>query len=64
MIQVASNSLSGFDEGSDTPKTYKEVHKHKNQAGWWISMKKVFHAMETKGILMSSMPAGIKVVGN
>jgi Reverse transcriptase (RNA-dependent DNA polymerase) len=44
------------------------VIKHKNQAGLWASMKKEFHAMETKGVweivLISSMPAGRKVVGN
>jgi hypothetical protein len=34
MIQAAFNSVSGFDDGSDTPKNYKEVLKHKNQAGW------------------------------
>jgi hypothetical protein len=36
----AFNSVSGFDDGSDAPKNYKEVLKHKNQAGWWASMKK------------------------
>jgi hypothetical protein len=25
------------------PKTYKEVPKDKNKAGWWASMKKEFH---------------------
>jgi hypothetical protein len=29
MIQAALNSVSGFDDGSNTPKNYKEVHKHK-----------------------------------
>jgi hypothetical protein len=33
MIQAAFNSVSGFDDGSDVPKNYKEVLKHKNQAG-------------------------------
>jgi Reverse transcriptase (RNA-dependent DNA polymerase) len=68
MIQEAFNSVSGFDDCSDAPKNFKEVLKHKNHAGWWASMKKEFHAMETKGVwevvLMSSMPAGRKVVGN
>jgi Reverse transcriptase (RNA-dependent DNA polymerase) len=68
MIQAAFNAVSGFDDCSDTPKNYKEVLKHKNQAGWWASMKNEFHAMETKGVwevvLMSSMPAGRKAVGN
>jgi hypothetical protein len=40
MLQAAFNSVSGFDDGSDTPKNYKEVLKRKNQAGWWASMKK------------------------
>jgi hypothetical protein len=47
MIQAAFNAVSGFDNGSDTPKNYKEVLKHKNQARWWAPMKKEFHAMET-----------------
>jgi hypothetical protein len=33
MIQAAFNSVAGFDDGSDTPKNYKELVKHKNQAG-------------------------------
>jgi hypothetical protein len=68
MIQASFNSVAGFDDGSDTPKAYKEVLKHKNQAGRWASMKKEFHAMETQGVwevvLMSSMPAGREVVGD
>jgi cytochrome b involved in lipid metabolism len=40
MIQAAFHSVAGFDDGSDTPKTYKEVLKHKNPEGWWSSMKK------------------------
>jgi hypothetical protein len=28
MIQGAFNSVSGFDDGSNTPKNYKEVNKH------------------------------------
>jgi hypothetical protein len=44
------------------------VLKLKNQAGWWASMKKEFLAMESNGVreivLMYSMPAGRKVVGN
>jgi hypothetical protein len=31
MIQAAFNSFAGFDDGRDTPKTYKDVPKHKNQ---------------------------------
>jgi hypothetical protein len=50
MIHTAFNSVSGFDDGSDAPKNYKEVLKHNNQAAWWASMKKEFHAMETKGV--------------
>jgi hypothetical protein len=33
MIQAALNSVAVFDDGSDTPKNYKDVLKHKNQAG-------------------------------
>jgi cation transport regulator ChaB len=68
MSQAAFNSVSGYEDGSDAPKNYKEVLQHKNQARWWASMNKKFHATETKGawevVLMSSMPAGRKVVGN
>jgi Reverse transcriptase (RNA-dependent DNA polymerase) len=68
VIQAAFNSVAGFDGGSDTPKTYKKVLKHKNQAVWWTTMKQGFHAIETMGVwevvLISSMPAGRKGVGN
>jgi glycerol-3-phosphate cytidylyltransferase-like family protein len=40
MIQAAYIPVIGFDDGSDTPKTYKEVLKHKNQAGRWATMKR------------------------
>jgi hypothetical protein len=48
MIHAALNSVVGFDDGSDSPKTYKAVLKHKNKAGRWASKKKDFHAMEIK----------------
>jgi hypothetical protein len=42
------------------------VVKHKNQGGWWDSMKKEFHPMEAKYVwevvLMPSMPARRKIV--
>jgi hypothetical protein len=38
MIQAVFNSFSGFNDGSNTPKNYKELVKHKDQAGWWASM--------------------------
>jgi hypothetical protein len=44
MIQAAFNSVAGFDNGSNTPRNYKELVKHKNQEGWWASMKKEFLA--------------------
>jgi hypothetical protein len=47
MLNAAFNSVAGLDDGSDTPKTYKDVLQHKNQKVWWDSMKKDFHAMET-----------------
>jgi hypothetical protein len=68
MIQAAFNSVAGFDDGSDTPKNYKDVLKHKSQAWWWASIEQEFNAMEANGVwefvLMSSMPPGRKVVGN
>jgi hypothetical protein len=35
VIQAAFNSFAGFDDGSNTPKTYKEVMKLRKLAGWW-----------------------------
>jgi hypothetical protein len=68
LLNASFNSVAGFDDGSDTPKAYKDVLKHKNQKGWWDSMKKAFLAIETKGVweivLMSSMPPGRKIIGN
>jgi hypothetical protein len=40
MIQAAFDLVAGFDDGSDTPKTYKELLKQNNQTAWWTSMKK------------------------
>jgi hypothetical protein len=31
MLNAAINSVAGFDYGSDTPKTYRDVLKHSNQ---------------------------------
>jgi hypothetical protein len=68
ILNAAFNSIAGFDDGSDTPKTYKDVLNHNNPNVWWDSMKEEFHAMETKAvweiILMSSMPPGRKVIAN
>jgi hypothetical protein len=68
MLSAAFNTIAGFDDGSDTPKNYKDVLGHKNQAKWWESMKKEFNAMESKGewkiVPLSSMSHGMKLVGN
>jgi hypothetical protein len=68
MLGAAFNSVAVFDDGSGIPKNFKDVLGHKNQKGWWESMKKVFNAMETKGVLdivqLSSMPSGRKIVGD
>jgi hypothetical protein len=45
LLNAGFNSVAGFDDGSHIPKTYKDVLKHKNQKGWWDSMKKEIHAM-------------------
>jgi hypothetical protein len=59
MLGAAFKSVAGFDDGSGIPKTYKDVLGHKNQQGWWESMKREFNAMELKGVWkiipMSSM---------
>jgi hypothetical protein len=47
MLSAAFNSIAGFNDVSDTPKNYKDVLGHKNQAKWWESMKKELNAMET-----------------
>jgi Reverse transcriptase (RNA-dependent DNA polymerase) len=64
MLGAAFNSVAGFD----VPTNFKDVLGHKNQQGWWESIKREFNDMETKGvwkiIQMSSMPSGRKVVGN
>jgi Reverse transcriptase (RNA-dependent DNA polymerase) len=68
MLNAAFNSIAEFDDGSDTPKTYKDVLKHKNKKEWWDYMKKDFHALETKGeweiVVTSSMPPGRNAIGN
>jgi hypothetical protein len=67
-VKCCFNSIASFDDGSDTPKTYKDVLKHKNQKGWWDSMNKWFRAMDTKSawkvVLMSSRPPGRNFFGN
>jgi Reverse transcriptase (RNA-dependent DNA polymerase) len=67
MLSAAFNSIAGFDDGSDTPKNYKDALGTRNQSKWWESMKKEFHAMENKGVWnivpLSSMPHGRKQVG-
>jgi hypothetical protein len=42
MLSAAFNSIEAFDDGSNTPKHFKDVLGHKNQAKWWESMKKGF----------------------
>jgi hypothetical protein len=46
MIQTAFNSVSGFDYGSDTPKSYKDVLNHNNKTGLWASMQNDFRDIE------------------
>jgi Reverse transcriptase (RNA-dependent DNA polymerase) len=60
MLDAAFNSVAGFDDGSDTPKSYKDVLKHENQKGWWDPMKEAFLTMYGK----LSMPPGRKIIGN
>jgi Reverse transcriptase (RNA-dependent DNA polymerase) len=66
MLSAAFNSIEGFDDGSDTPKNYKDVLGHKNHAIWWEYMKKEFHAIKSKGVRkivpLTSMPHGRKLV--
>jgi hypothetical protein len=39
MSNAAFISTAGFCDGGDTPKTYSDVMKHKEQPGRWISKK-------------------------
>jgi hypothetical protein len=39
MLNAVFNSIAGFEDGSDTPMTYKYVLKHKDLIRWWNSMK-------------------------
>jgi hypothetical protein len=68
MLSAAFNFIAGVDEGSNTPKTYKDVLGHMNQGKWRTSMKQEFHAMESKGVwkivILSFMPHGRNLVGN
>jgi hypothetical protein len=50
MLTASLNTISDFDDGSETPKNYMDVLGHKNQAKWWVSMKKEFNAIESKGV--------------
>jgi hypothetical protein len=50
MLGAAFNSVAGFDDGRGIRKNFKDVLGHKNQQGWWHSMKREFNAMETKGV--------------
>jgi hypothetical protein len=34
MLSAALNTIAGFDDGSATPKSYKDVLGHKNQDKW------------------------------
>jgi hypothetical protein len=45
MLSADFSSIVGFDDGSDTPKNYKDVLGHKNQGKWWESRKQALHAM-------------------
>jgi hypothetical protein len=67
MINAAFNSIAGFDDGSDTPKTCKVVLNHKGQKAINVlnEQKLPCHGIQIcMGIyLMSFVPAGIKVIG-
>jgi hypothetical protein len=44
MLGAAFNSVAGFLDGSGIPENFKDVLGHKNQQGWWESMKREFNA--------------------
>jgi hypothetical protein len=50
MLGAAFNYVAGFDDEGGIPKNFKHGLGHKNQQGWWESMKREFNAMETKGV--------------
>jgi hypothetical protein len=42
--------ISGFDNGADEPKHFKEASKHKNQKEWWDAMCTEFHNIRSKEV--------------
>jgi hypothetical protein len=66
MLSAAFNSIEDFDDGSNTPKHFKDDLGHKNQAKWWESMKKGFpcygkqRSVEYNSV--SSKPHGRKLI--
>jgi hypothetical protein len=44
------NFISLNDDGSESPKKYKDKMKQTDQATFWESMLREFQAMETKGV--------------
>jgi hypothetical protein len=45
--------ISGFDNGVDEPKNFKEVSKHKNRKELWDAMCTKFYNMESKEVWKS-----------
>jgi hypothetical protein len=60
--------ISGFDDGADEPKNFKEMSKHKNRKEWWDAMCTEFHNMENKEVWTirkrKDKPPNRKLIGN
>jgi hypothetical protein len=68
MICSAFCLIAGFDDGSDVPKSYRDVIGHKSEAKWWDAMKDEFKAIEVKEVwdivAIDKVPSGRKLIGN
>jgi hypothetical protein len=68
MLSSAFGLIAGFDDGSNTPKTYKDIVNHPRKDEWWLSMKKEFESMTSKQVWdivdISHVPSGRKIIGN
>jgi hypothetical protein len=60
--------ITGFDDGSFEPRTYKEVMAHPYHKEWWKAICTEFKNMESKDVWQihnrSSIPSGCKLIGN
>jgi hypothetical protein len=60
--------ISGFDNGSNEPKHFTEMSKHKNQKEWWDAMCTKFQNIDSKEVWeikkRKDKPLNRKLIGN